>query len=146
MIVLDANVLIAYLDDEPVHHGRAANLLRREIDDSCGANPLTLAQGLVLPARTHQLDAVQKVLEDLGIRPLEFPADAAAALAELCAETGLRVPDCCVLLAAEHSEAAWHRSTSSSLEKHRPSPRNPDRLTDVWRGRTREDFATVTTT
>ena len=38
MIVLDANVIIAYLDGKNVHHQRAEELLAREIDDDLGVN------------------------------------------------------------------------------------------------------------
>ncbi len=48
MIVLDANVLIAYLDAEHVHHERAEQLLAREVDEDFGVNLLTLAEVLVL--------------------------------------------------------------------------------------------------
>ena len=49
MIVLDASVLIAYLDGANTHHDRAAELLAREIEDDFGANTLTLAEVLVFP-------------------------------------------------------------------------------------------------
>lgn len=49
MIVLDASVLIAYLDGEDDHHSRAETLLARQIDDDCGAVSLTLAEVLVCP-------------------------------------------------------------------------------------------------
>lgn len=62
MILLDASVIIAYLDGEHTHHARSEKLLAREIDEDFGADSLTLAQVLVMP-------------------------------------------DCCVLLAAEHAGA-----------------------------------------
>lgn len=105
MIVLDANVLIAYLDDQHVHHRRAEELLAREIDDDFGANSLTLAEVLVLPAREQRLDAIRAILRDLEVRELPFPDDSAEKLAQLRAESGLKMPDCCVLLAAEHAVA-----------------------------------------
>lgn len=101
MIVLDASVLIAYLDGENVHHDRAADLLAREIDDDFGANSLTLAEVLVLPARENRLDLVWTILRDLEVRELPFPDDTAVELAKLRATTRLKMPDCCVLLAAE---------------------------------------------
>jgi predicted nucleic acid-binding protein len=56
VIVLDASVLIAYLDAEDAEHRRAESLLAREIDDQFAANPLTLAEVLVGPARSRRLD------------------------------------------------------------------------------------------
>lgn len=101
MIVLDASVLIAYLDGEDTHHAAAARLLTRAIDDDLGANPLTLAEVLVVPARDGRLDAVRAVLRDLDVEELPLPADSAVRLAQLRVSTGLKMPDCCVLLTAE---------------------------------------------
>lgn len=105
MIVLDANVLIAYLDGKNTHHGRAEELLAREIDEDFGANSLTLAEVLVLPARENRMDTVRTVLRDLEVQELAFPDDTAVQLAGLRANTGLKMPDCCVLLVAEHAGA-----------------------------------------
>jgi len=38
VIVLDASVLIAYLDDGDAHHDRAMMVLEREIDDDFSAS------------------------------------------------------------------------------------------------------------
>lgn len=105
MIVPDANVIIAYLDGENVHHQRAEELLAREIDDDFGANSLTLAEVFVVPARENRLDAVRTILRDLEVQELPFPGNTAVQLAQLRAETGLKMPDCCVLLAAEATGA-----------------------------------------
>lgn len=101
MIVLDASVLIAYLDGADNHHETAERLLAGAIDDHLGANPLTLAEVLVVPARNGRLDAVLSVLRDLDVETLPFPADTAVRLADLRASTGLKMPGCCVLLSAE---------------------------------------------
>lgn len=101
-MVLDTSVLIAYLDGENVHHTRAEELLAREIDDDFGANSLTLAEVLVMPARENRVDIVRTVLQDLEVQELAFPEDTAVKLARLRADTKLKMPDCCVLLAAEH--------------------------------------------
>ena len=101
MIVLDASVLIAYLDGEDEHHEAAEALLAREIDDDFGANPLTLAEVLVVPARDGRLDEARLALRELEVEELPFPGDTAIRLARVRSETGLEMPDCCVLLAAE---------------------------------------------
>ena len=62
MIVLDASVLIAYLDAEDAQHQQAESLLEREIDDEFAVNPLTLAEVLVGPSRTGRLDATRSAL------------------------------------------------------------------------------------
>lgn len=105
MIVLDASVIIAYLDGENTHHARSEELLAREIDEDFGANSLTLAEVLVMPARENRMDTVRTILRDLEVQELAFPDDTAVKLAQLRADTGLKMPDCCVLLAAEHAGA-----------------------------------------
>jgi len=106
VIVLDASVLIAYLDSDDNHHVAAEALLVGAIDDDLGANPLTLAEVLVVPARDGRLESAQTVLRELEVDELPFPRDTAVRLAQLRASTGLTMPDCCVLLAAEDAGAA----------------------------------------
>ncbi len=105
MMVLDASVLIAYLDAEDAQHKAAETLLASEIDDDFAANPLTIAEVLVGPSRTGRLDAARSALRELAVAQWPFPADAAVRLARLRADTGLRMPDCCVLLAAQDAAA-----------------------------------------
>lgn len=106
MIVLDASVLIAYLDSDDAHHSLSEELLAGAVDDEFGANSLTLAEVLVVPARDGRLEAAQTALRDLEVAELPFPADTAVRLALLRTSTRLKMPDCCVLLAAEESGAA----------------------------------------
>jgi len=105
VIVLDASVLIGYLDGDDAHHPAAEALLAAAVDDEFGANPLTLAEVLVVPARDGRLEAVMGVLRDLEIAELAFPSDTASRLALLQVATGLKMPDCCVLLSAEVTNA-----------------------------------------
>jgi predicted nucleic acid-binding protein len=101
VIVLDASVLIAYLDGNDEHHAEAERLLAQEVDEDFGANSLTLAEVLVAPARDDRLDRARTALRDLEVDELPFPVDAALKHAQLRVETGLKMPDRCVLLAAE---------------------------------------------
>ncbi len=105
MIVLDASVLIAYLDAEDAHHEAAESLLAREIDDEFAVNPITLAEVLVGPARAGRLDAARGALQELEVGEMPFRPDTAVRLARLRAETGLRMPDCCVLMAGQDAAA-----------------------------------------
>ncbi len=105
MIVLDASVLIAFLDGEDTHHAAAEGLLSASVDEDLGVNPLTLAEVLVVPVREGRLDMVLAAFGDLGIEALPFPADTAVRLAVLRAGSGLKMPDCCVLLTAEDAQA-----------------------------------------
>ena len=106
MIVLDASVLIAFLDREDDHHAAAEQLLTQAIDDDLAVNSLTLAEVLVAPVRDGRLDPVLAALHALDVQELPFPADTALRLAHLRATTGLKMPDCCVLLAAEDAAAS----------------------------------------
>jgi predicted nucleic acid-binding protein len=78
-------------------------------------------------------DAVS-ILELLGIHTIPFPADASQRLARLRATTSLKMPDCCVLLAAEQvrgslatfdgelRQAARHRRLGVLPEAHSVTP------------------------
>ncbi|MBV8996641.1 MAG: type II toxin-antitoxin system VapC family toxin [Pseudonocardiales bacterium] len=103
MIVLDACVLIAHLDATNCHHDRAGELLFLAADQaqSLGASPITLAEVLVGPAKAGRMDQAAAALEQLGVCPVDLPRDAAMRLAGLRAATTLKLPDCCVLLAAD---------------------------------------------
>ncbi|MGH9076026.1 MAG: type II toxin-antitoxin system VapC family toxin [Acidimicrobiales bacterium] len=101
MIVLDASVLIGYLDGNDAHHVAAEALLAAVVDDDLAASPLTLAEVLVGPAGDGRVETVLAVLHDLDVVEVPFPADTAPRLARLRVATGLKMPDCCVLLSAE---------------------------------------------
>jgi len=101
VIVLDASVLIAHLEGADAHHDRATALLADAVDQAWGISPLTLAQVLVGPARAGRLAPAQSALRTLDVVTVPLSDDAPVRLATLRATTGLRLPDCCVLLAAE---------------------------------------------
>lgn len=100
VIVLDASVLIAHLDAANLHHERATKLLLDAINETLGASPLTLAEVLVGPARAGRADLAEAALRELGLEVVTLDIDAPRHLAELRVRTQLRLPDCCVLLAA----------------------------------------------
>lgn len=106
MIVLDASVLIAHLESTDLHHSRATQLLLSVADEQLAASPLTLAEVLVGPAQVDQLDRVQVALRALDIVAVPLGDDAPARLAQLRVNTRLRLPDCCVLLAAATTASA----------------------------------------
>ncbi|MGC8628356.1 MAG: PIN domain-containing protein [Acidimicrobiales bacterium] len=105
VIVLDASVLIAYLDADDAAHAKAEQLLANEVDDNFAASTVTLAEVLVAPARYGRLSQAQAALSDLEVAELTFPPDSAVRLARLRVSTGLKMPDCCVLLAAQSTGA-----------------------------------------
>ena len=105
MIVVDASVLIAQLDERDAHHERAHDRLLELAAQSLGASPITTAEVLVGPARQGRLEEARAALMTLGVTEIAFGAEASTRLAVLRAETQLKLPDCCVLLAAQESGA-----------------------------------------
>ena len=103
MIVLDASVLIAHLDPRDALHEAADERLLDASDQPFGASTITLAEALVAPLRAGALATTRAALRSLGVEELLLPAGAAERLAALRADTGLKLPDCCVLLAAEEA-------------------------------------------
>ncbi len=106
MIILDASVLIAFLDGEDNHHAAAEQLLTEAVDDDLAVNSLTLAEVLVPPFRDGRLQPALAALHALEVQELPLRADTAVRLVRLRATTGLTMPDCCVLLAAEDATAS----------------------------------------
>jgi predicted nucleic acid-binding protein len=106
MIVLDASVLIGHLDGRDQHHDRARELLIANAGAPFGASSISLAETLVGPARLGKLEVARGALDRLAIEELTLGADASARLAVIRAETGLKLPDCCVLLAATDHDGA----------------------------------------
>lgn len=103
LTVVDASVLLAHFDDADPHSEAAAAILADA--DALAASTLTLAEVLVGAARAGRLEQQLAAIAQLQITELPLEQGAAAALARLRAETGLRMPDCCVLHAALTSRA-----------------------------------------
>jgi predicted nucleic acid-binding protein len=101
VIVLDASVLIGHLDGGDPHHTSAQNLLEASGEETLGASTITLAETLVSPTRAGRLIDAQTALQRLGVVELTLGENAPGRLAQLRAEVGLKLPDCCVLLAAQ---------------------------------------------
>lgn len=104
-LVLDASAVIAHLDSGDAHHDKVEALLLAAQGQTLAASPITLAEVLVGPARAGQLDRAQGVLETLGVRTVDLERDSPSRLATLRAQTGLKLPDCCVLVAAQSLRA-----------------------------------------
>ena len=106
MIVLDASVLIGHLDGSDPHHPAARALLEGSDGRPLGASAISLAETLVAPARVDRLDEAEAALRRLGVAELDLGPEAPARLARLRADTGRKLPDCCVLLAAQEHKGA----------------------------------------
>lgn len=115
MIVVDASVLIAHLDARDTHHQKAEALLEAAAATPLGANTITIAEVLVGPARARRLEEASAALARLGLREIGLGEGAAPRLATMRAQTGLKLPDCCVLLAAEDEEAEGVASFDNRL-------------------------------
>lgn len=125
MIVLDASVLIGFIFDQDAHHDAAVALLRDAANESFGVSPVTLAEALVAPTRLGRVRAAERMLLEIGVTEIPLPHDAAVQLAELRVESGLKMPDCCVLLAAITSNGTVatfdSRLASGATVRHIPT-------------------------
>jgi predicted nucleic acid-binding protein len=118
VIVLDASVLIAHLDERDAHHERASRLLADTGAEPLGASTITLAETLVAPTRTGRLEDVVPALDRLGVAEFPLGDEAPARLARLRVEIGCKLPDCCVLLTAQE-----HGGVSPvSIQRSSPRP------------------------
>jgi predicted nucleic acid-binding protein len=105
VIVVDASVLIAHFNRADACHDLARTLLLETAEHPLAASVITLAEVLVGPARAGTLGPARTALRELAIEEVPVPAGVAGRLATLRAETALRLPDCCVLLAAQELNA-----------------------------------------
>jgi predicted nucleic acid-binding protein len=105
LIVLDASILIAYLDGSDRHHAKARSLLEALSSEPWGASSVTLAETLVYPARAGRMAETEAALVGLDIQELLSGGGAPGRMAEMRADMGIKMPDCCVLLAAQDNDA-----------------------------------------
>lgn len=98
-ITLDASVIIAHFNMRDTDHD-AANALLAQHQHGFLMHSLTLAEVLVAPARGRRLTAALQALAHLGVEEWCPKPGRARDLAELRTETGLKMPDVCVLDAA----------------------------------------------
>lgn len=100
VIVLDANVLIAFLDADDAHHDDALSLFEHRFLDGFSASVLTVAESLVHPTRAGRQDAALAALATVGITVLAIEPLDAAGLARVRIDYRLRMPDAVTLHAA----------------------------------------------
>lgn len=108
MIILDATVVIAYLDADHAHHHEAVAILQwaAESDRALGIGTITLAEVLVKAVQEDALARTMAILRELEIREIMLPDHAAEDLAKLRVRTRLKMPDCTVLAVAQAHVAA----------------------------------------
>lgn len=100
MIVLDANVLIGFLDANDPHHRASAELLERHFAGGFASSVLTVAEALVHPTRMDRQDAAMTALLSVGLRILPLEASDASELARVRNSYRLRMPDAVALYTA----------------------------------------------
>jgi predicted nucleic acid-binding protein len=122
VIVVDASVLIAHLDERDALHAQAVERLLAAAGETLGASTLTLAEVFVGPARGGRLGDARAAIAALEIQEVPLASGAAGALATLRAETGLKLPDCCVLLAAQDTRASAVLTFDERLAKAAARP------------------------
>lgn len=103
MIVLDAGVLIGFLDASDAHHAAAANLMEQNPSGYL-VHPLTAAEVLVGPAKRGVAERVWHDLRGVGVDVAILGPDEPLVLARLRARWGLKMPDTCVLATAERAD------------------------------------------
>ncbi|QKT08223.1 type II toxin-antitoxin system VapC family toxin [Gordonia sp. X0973] len=100
MIVLDAAVVIAHLSTSDPHSDAAGDIL--DTEEELAIHPLSLAEVLVHPAHTGQDVAIfERLTTRLGIETVTPTPTEPIELARLRAQTKLKMPGCCALVAAE---------------------------------------------
>lgn len=105
MIVLDASVLIAHFEPADANHERATELLLAHQAEEFAASVISLAEIYVGAARANRMADVENAIARLRVVAVELSAAAARRLAEIRATTNLKLPDCCVIYAAEQQRA-----------------------------------------
>ena len=106
VIVLDASVLIGHFERNDAHHEAATELLLASVDHDFVASVVSLAEIYVGAARRNRIADIEQMVAELRIAASPLPATAARRLSEIRIATALKLPDCCVLYAAEQHGAA----------------------------------------
>jgi len=117
IVVVDAGVLIAHLETSAAHHDAATQRLLGIAGSELAASVLTVGEVLAGPARTGRVSEAQAQLDVLAVRQIAPGSDAATRLALLRARTGLKLPGCCVLLAAGDAAAQCIATFDDRLAK-----------------------------
>ncbi len=102
MIILDACVIISHFAGD-THAVCARRIL--QTGDDLAIHPLTLAECAVAPAKAHKLPTFKQAVARLGLTVWDPDIDHHFRVAHLRATTPLKIPDCCVLDAAQCLDA-----------------------------------------
>src|SRR5438876_1346884 len=113
VVVFDADVLIAYLGREDVHHGEAVERMRRvlEPDTRRLVSAVNYTEVLIGPLETAGAagaETVDAMFVRLGIETIQVDMALARRAAAGRARTKLRLPDAYALATAIHAERRGH--------------------------------------
>jgi len=100
LIVLDASAVIAVFNPADPHHERASTVLEQAASGGFVVHPITLAESLVGAAKSGRVNQVRRQIHNMGISVFTPDEDEPLLIAEIRTNTGLKLPDCCVLAAA----------------------------------------------
>lgn len=100
VVVLDASALIALFDSSDSHHDWALKMFRDTVEFDIALSALTYAEILVHPVRAGRESDFERSVKGLGADLLPITADAGIQLAQLRAQTSLKMPDVAVLHSA----------------------------------------------
>jgi predicted nucleic acid-binding protein len=103
MLVVDTNVLVAWSDENHPHHAEAKAIIRQHTP--LAASVLTLAEFLVYPAKEGKAEQLLTALDNIGVEVFPIGIHDSITLAQLRAETGLKMPDVVVLALAKRLRA-----------------------------------------
>lgn len=105
MIVLDASVLVAHLYPLDAHHDAASTLLLDAAEEPLLVHALTAAEVLVGGVKIGKGAQMQADLKAVGVVVAGTDDEQPLRLAQLRVGTALKLPDCCVLDAAQTNAA-----------------------------------------
>lgn len=120
LVVIDAGALIALLDENDKHHPWAFGMFQSTLGYGLVMPALTYAEVLVHPTRAGKADTFENNIAGLrlDIRPI-FDSDARG-LADIRAESSLKMPDAIVLQLALEEQATL-ATTKNMLAKEAES-------------------------
>lgn len=107
--------MLALWDPSDSHHNAAVATLTAAGDLAIGT--LTLAELLVSASGRGESSEKLADLDSLGVTEIELAPGSAPELAWLRAQTGLKLPDCCVLHAGLHAYATAIASFDRRLRR-----------------------------
>ena len=105
LVVVDAGALIALLDENDKHHRWAFGMFQSTLAFGLVMPALTYAEVLVHPTRSGQADTFEQNIAGLGLDIRPIFDTGTRSLAQIRAESSLKMPDAIVLQLALEEQA-----------------------------------------